>query len=543
MRFGIVPISDAEGAVLAHSLRFGKGRSFKKGKILSAQDIAILREAGVQEVAAARLEPGDRDEDAAALTLARAAAGEGVEVQEPFTGRSNLFSPADGLLVVDQALIDRANTIDPAITLATLNQYERVSEGRMIATVKIIPYAVPGHLVDEACKVLSTGNAVRVAPFRPKRIAMVASMLPGTKPGVLDKTRRVLEERLEGTGARVIGEERVAHEEAAIAGALADFEDEADVFIVFGASAIADSADVVPAAIEKAGGAVRHFGMPVDPGNLLLLAELGGKPAIGAPGCARSPKENGFDWVLERALADIPVTPSDIMGLGVGGLLMEIVSRPQPRSAPLAAGDAAPHGVAAIVLAAGRSSRMGDENKLLLDYKGEPMIRHAVRAAVESKASPVIVVTGHESDSVKAALEGFDAVFIHNGAYPDGMATSLVAGLNAVKETASGVLVHLGDMPLVTADGMNAMVDALDEDAERLIITRSAGGRRGNPVIFHRRFFPELLALTGDEGGRQIIAKHGDLVFEIPASDDALFDVDTPERYATLKKLGFSEHA
>lgn len=533
MRFGTVPISDAEGAVLAHSLRFGKGRSFKKGKILSAQDIAILREAGVQQVVAARLEPDDRDEDDAALILAHAAAGAGVAVQDPFTGRSNLFSTADGLLVVEGDLIDRANTVDPAITLATLKQYERVSEGRMIATVKIIPYAVPGHLVDEAVQVLSTGEAVRVAPFRPKRIAMIATTLPGTKPGVLDKTRRVLEERLEGTGSTIIAEERVQHDETAIADALARLAEKADLFIVFGASAIADGADVVPAAIEKAGGSVLHFGMPVDPGNLLLLAELGAKTVIGAPGCARSPKENGFDWVLERALADIPVTSRDITGMGVGGLLMEIVSRPQPRSAPLEA----PQGVAAIVLAAGRSSRMGDENKLLLDYKGEPMIRHAVRAAIESKASPVIVVTGHQNASVMAALEGFNVTFVHNAAYADGMATSLVAGLNAVKDTVSGILVHLGDMPLVAATDMDAMIEALDEEADRLIITRSAGGRRGNPVIFHRRFFAELLALTGDEGGRQIIGKHRDLVFEIPASENALFDVDTPERYAELKQI------
>jgi molybdenum cofactor cytidylyltransferase len=124
----------------------------------------------------------------------------------------------------------------------------------------------------------------------------------------------------------------VPHDAAALARELADQAGEAELIVVFGASAIADRRDVIPSAIEAAGGQVEHFGMPVDPGNLLLMGSVAGKPVIGAPGCARSPKENGFDWVLHRILADVPVTRADITALGVGGLLMEIVTRPQPRA-------------------------------------------------------------------------------------------------------------------------------------------------------------------------------------------------------------------
>ena len=105
----------------------------------------------------------------------------------------------------------------------------------------------------------------------------------------------------------------------------------AELVIVFGASAIADRRDVIPSALEAAGGRIEHFGMPVDPGNLLLIGDLQGRPVLGAPGCARSPKENGFDWVLMRLLAGLPVSRADIARMGVGGLLMEIVTRPQPR--------------------------------------------------------------------------------------------------------------------------------------------------------------------------------------------------------------------
>ena len=139
---------------------------------------------------------------------------------------------------------------------------------------------------------------------------------------------------------------------------------------------------------------------------------------IGAPGCARSPKENGFDWVLMRLLAGLPVSRADITGMGVGGLLMEIVTRPQPRTEP------APENgrrVAAVVLAAGRSTRMGAINKLIAEIGGKPLVRIAAEQALASRAKPVIVVTGHERERVEAALAGLPVRFVHNPDYAEGL--------------------------------------------------------------------------------------------------------------------------
>jgi molybdenum cofactor cytidylyltransferase len=164
------------------------------------------------------------------------------------------------------------------------------------------------------------------------RVGVVSTLLPGLKPSTVAKTLRILRERLAHSGATVGGDREVPHETQALAQAIDAVEPDSDLVIVFGASAITDRRDVIPAAIESAGGAIEQFGMPVDPGNLLLLGRTrSGKTVLGAPGCARSPKENGFDWVLDRLLADVPVTPQDIRRMGAGGLLMEIVSRPQPR--------------------------------------------------------------------------------------------------------------------------------------------------------------------------------------------------------------------
>ncbi len=329
MKFGSVPIAQAVGATVAHAVRHD-GLVLKKGQVVTPEHQAALKAAGVAEIIAARLEAGDVGEDEAARRLAERLAGPNLRLERAFTGRVNLFAERAGLVVVDARTIARINAVDEAITAATLAPFRVVEPGDMVATVKIIPFGVPGEALGAAVEAAG-GGAVRVAPFRPLRIGVISTLLPGIKPSVVAKTLRVLEARLKPAGASIVREERVPHEFAPLTRALSAAAPGCDLLLIFGASAITDRRDVIPAAIEAFGGRVDHFGMPVDPGNLLLLGARGSLPIIGAPGCARSPKENGFDWVLQRVLANIPITSADIMGMGVGGLLMEIVSRPQPR--------------------------------------------------------------------------------------------------------------------------------------------------------------------------------------------------------------------
>ena len=329
MKFGSVPIAQAVGATVAHAIR-RDGFVLKKGQVVTPEHRAALAAAGVAEIVVARLEAGDVGEDEAARRLAERLAGPNLRLDRAFTGRVNLLAEKAGLVVVDARTIARVNAVDEAITVATLAPFRAVEPGDMVATVKIIPFAVPAEALGAAVEAVG-GGAVRVAPFRPLRIGVVSTLLPGIKPSVVAKTLRVLAARLQPAGACIVREERVPHELRALARALSAAAPDCDVLLIFGASAITDRRDVIPAAIEAFGGRVDHFGMPVDPGNLLLLGARGSLPIIGAPGCARSPKENGFDWVLQRVLADVPITAADIMGMGVGGLLMEIASRPQPR--------------------------------------------------------------------------------------------------------------------------------------------------------------------------------------------------------------------
>jgi molybdenum cofactor cytidylyltransferase len=254
---------------------------------------------------------------------------------------------------------------------------------------------------------------------------------------------------------------------------------------------------------------------------------------VGAPGCARSPKENGFDWVLMRLLAGLDVPREAITGMGVGGLLMEIVTRPQPRDEPLAAG--APS-VAAIVLAAGRSTRMGGPNKLVAELRGKPLVRIAAEQALASRAKPVIVVTGHQRGEVEAALAGLPVRLVHNPDFADGLGSSVKAGIAAVPASVDGAVICLADMPQVDAALINRLIAAFAPERGALAAVPTIDGKRGNPVLWSRRFFPELMAIEGDVGARNLIARYGEAVIEVPVSGKGAFtDVDTQEALAGLK--------
>ncbi|HEV7602985.1 MAG TPA: molybdopterin-binding/glycosyltransferase family 2 protein [Bradyrhizobium sp.] len=526
MKFGPVSPADAIGGVTVHTLRQGS-LVLKKGTTIRPAEVEALTRAGVTEIVVVRLEDGDVSEDAAAASIARAVAGDGVNVERAFTGRANLFAARAGVLVVDRAAVDRINGVDEAITFATLAAFKPVVEGEMIATVKLIPFGVEKRLCDAA--VTAAGSSVlRVAPYVIKRVGIVSTMLPGLAPKVIDKTLRVTSERLAPAGAAIIAERRVAHDEKALAAVIKELLGlGAELVIVFGASAIADRRDVIPAAIEHLGGTVEHFGMPVDPGNLLLIGKAGGVPVLGAPGCARSPVENGFDWVLMRLLAGLKVTRADLTGMGVGGLLMEIVTRPQPRVPVGADGN---RKVAAVILAAGRSTRMGGPNKLLAELGGKTLVRIVAEQALASKASDVIVVTGHQAGEVEKSLAGLKVRFVRNPDFADGLASSVKAGIAAVPDAADAAVVCLGDMPLIDAHLIDRLIEVFQPDRGGLIALPVSDGRRGNPVLWSRRFFSELMTLDGDIGARHLIAKHGEAVAEVPVEGHGAFlDIDTPQ--------------
>ena len=212
---------------------------------------------------------------------------------------------------------------------------------------------------------------------------------------------------------------------------------------------------------------------------------------------------------------------------------MEIVTRPQPRAEPVKSDG---HKVAALVLAAGQSRRMGGPNKLLAEISGKPLVRRVTEQALASGAAPVVVVTGHQRERVEAALAGLPVRFTHNPNYADGLSTSLRAGIAALPPEADAAVVCLGDMPRVNAAVIDSLIGAFDPERGALIVVPAFEGKRGNPVLWGRRFFSELGALHGDVGARHLIGENAEAVVEVTAESRAVFvDVDTPDALAAAK--------
>lgn len=333
MEFGERSLSEAAGAILAHSVALPGGR-LRKGVRLGDAELAALRAAGIERVTVARLGVGDVHEDEAALAVARALVPDvtaaGLVLKPVGTGRVNVHSTGPGVLRLDAARVAALNGADPAITLATLPEWQRVMADEMVATVKIIAYGVPRAALDAACA--GGDGAIALSSPRIGSAMLIQTTVEGAaeEGKLVEKGRRTIAERLSRLGVTLGVKKVVPHRTAALADAISEAAD-AEMILILTGSATSDPRDVAPEALRRAGGAVAHVGMPVDPGNLLFLGSLGPVPVIGLPGCVRSPALNGADWVMERIICGVTVTPQMITGMGVGGLLKEIPQRPQPR--------------------------------------------------------------------------------------------------------------------------------------------------------------------------------------------------------------------
>ncbi|MBI3096085.1 MAG: NTP transferase domain-containing protein [Rhodocyclales bacterium] len=536
MIFGEFPLAECDGLLLAHSLRLPDG-AMKKGRRLGRADLQALAAAGHVSVFGARLAADDLAEDAAAATVAALLPGAGIVARKAYTGRCNLHATQRGLVTIDADIIDRINRVDEAVTVATLPPLTAVRAGAVVATVKIIPLAVGRELIARCAEQAGRGAALGLLPFRQQRAGLIVTEQPGDPAKNYATAVTSSRRRIEDLGSHLGLVQRCAHRREAVALALREaLAAGCDLLMIAGATVPKDRADTIPSAIVAAGGEILHFGMPVEPGNMLLLARFGAVPVIILPGCARSRRSNGLDWVLQRMLAGLPMGAAEIMAMGVGGLIR---SAPEAEEDPDAVAPAAQRSapgcrVAALVLAAGSSRRMAGGNKLLAPVGGVPMVRRAANAALASRCVGVVVVTGHDAAAVRQSLVGLELEFAHNVAHESGMASSLRAGLQALPDDIDAVVVVLGDMPCIDAGHIDRLLDAFDPQRGNIVVPMK-DGRRGNPILWPREFFAEMQQVQGDIGARELLQRHSDRIDAAACDDEAIFaDVDTP---AALQQL------
>jgi molybdenum cofactor cytidylyltransferase len=534
MRFGDVPSAEAEGLILAHSLNVGDGR-IRKGTVLGQRDIERLEDAKIDTIAAVRLDDGDVGENEAAQSLSIALAGHNIKATPASTGRSNLISICRGLLTIDEDRVNAFNAVHESLTLSTIRPFSFLEEGELAATIKIIPFAVRRDILDRAAQHSGKSAPICLHPFRPATIGLIQTEIAKAKPKIANKTVQVTRARVEGLGSELRREIRCRHDSRTIAETLSFLiDDGCDPIIIIGASAVADRSDVVPMGIIHAGGNIVHFGMPVDPGNILLLGQIGKVHVIVAPGSARSPILHGFDWVLQRILAGIDVGPDEFSRMGVGGLLKEISTRPQLRISAGRTNNEGQRKVCSIILAAGRSTRMGEINKMTLEIGGKAMVVRAVEAALGSRSDESLVVTGHDGEAISELISGYDLPAIVNPNFSNGLSTSVKVGVGQISDVCDGAIFLLGDMPGIESNHIDRLIDAFERSEHKAICVSTHDGKRGNPILWPRRYFAELLALKGDIGGRNLIGRYQDAVIEVEQGPVASLDIDTPEAFEAL---------
>ncbi len=537
MKFARIAVADGENAILAQPITV-LGKKWKKGRELSRYDVEVLQSQGFDAIVAVRMQDDDVGEDAAAQAIARAISGSGLEVREAATGRCNLYARHRGLLHLRTERIHAINSVDEAFTVATVTDHTTVYAGQLVVSVKIIPFAVSRELLDQCIAEASFGlPPVNVLKFRPMSIGLIQTRTDRFAEKLLEKGRLMLERKAELVESRIAAHDVCNHHEDAVAELIVEYVNrDLDLILLLGASAIQDRQDVIPKGIVIAGGRIEHFGMPVDPGNLLLKARYRKIDILGLPGCVRSPKRNGFDFVFERLAAGLEVLPQDIMRMGVGGIIPEPPKRAVRRTAVNPATVSGEPKVAAVVLAAGRSTRMGEHNKLFLKVGERSMVQQVVANLSESAVERIFVVTGHEKERVEAELKGEPVTFIHNREYASGLSTSLRTALAQVPAAMNAALICLADMPFVGHSMINALIDAFDPISQQSICVPTYQGKRGNPVLWGRSYFQEMMEVQGDVGAKHIIGEYEDFVIEVEMNEvGILTDLDTPQAYAQIE--------
>jgi molybdenum cofactor cytidylyltransferase len=336
MKFRRVPLSDARGHILGHNVSHDGRRLLKKGRRLGDAELAELANAAHEHVYIAALEAGDVDEDAAALRIGEALArAGGLTLKAAYGGRVSLLAPGHGVLGLDAARLLELNLLD-GVTLATAPAHSVTAPGQLIATLKVVPFALPEATV-RCAEVLCAAGVLAWRLLEPRKIVILVSGAHSRRERLFDAYRTALSDRLERLGQRDILAEYVplgADPERELALAVAARLDAGvDLLILVGETATMDADDLTPLAIVRAGGHVDVVGAPVFPGNLLLLGHRGAAAILGAPGCVRSPQRNIVDLLLPRLLVGQRLGTRDIAELGQGGLLVDTVHELPPGGA------------------------------------------------------------------------------------------------------------------------------------------------------------------------------------------------------------------
>ena len=323
----MIKVENAVGSVLCHDITKivrgkSKGPAFKKGHIITEQDIPELLRLGKEHVYVWELKEGFVHENDAALRIARAVRGQGLSLTEPSEGKVQLVAETDGLCAIDEERLVEINMLDEII-VATMNNGRPVKKGTVIAGTRVVPLIIDEKKLARAEQIARGSGVIAVNPFRPYRVGVITTGSEVYSGRIKDQFGPVVKEKAEAFGCKVIGQIIVPDDLDQIAGAIKTLAGSGAEMILTTGGMSVDPDDVTPRAIRQAGAEIVSYGAPVLPGAMLMVAYLGSVPILGLPGCVMYFKTTVFDLVLPLVLAGQTITRQMIARLGMGGLCLE----------------------------------------------------------------------------------------------------------------------------------------------------------------------------------------------------------------------------
>ena len=518
------------GSVIAQTYHL-PGKTISKGTVVTSEIVDYFKEGDVQNILCAVPDNGDIHEDEAANIISNAIDRSHIYTESASTGRVNFKSRSLCLVRYKRSLIKEVNLVDESIAFSIVEHNQLLAKNDLIATLKIIPFFTKKKYVDQVISILANNELFKTHSLKKKEVSLIQTSFAWQKKSMFKATSTVTKNRLEALDCSLNEEKLIHHDYNMLRSEIrSSIESGIDILLISGASAIIDRSDYIPKAILSEGGEIIQYGLAVDPGNLLLVGKIGKTAIIGMPGCARSPKLNGFDWVLQLLMADIPVNKEELAEMGAGGLLMEIASRPLPRALAKSVNKREKK-IMGVILAAGNSTRMGKDNKLLKNIDGSPLIRNIALEITKSDLDSCSIVLGYQSDKVADVIKDLNINLILNPLWKEGQASSLKAALNSLTSSYSDLLIMLGDLPGIKSGHINRIIEEhLSSENRRSKITiPSFKGEKGNPVIWGKSFFHDLSNLEGDVGGRVLFDQHPAAINLIEMDDPGVVtDTDTP---------------
>jgi molybdenum cofactor cytidylyltransferase len=521
------------GSVIAQTYNL-PGKTISKGTFMTSEIVDYFKEGDVQNILCAVPDNDDIHEDEAANIISNAIDRSHLYTESASTGRVNFKSRSLCLVRYERELIKEVNLVDESIAFSIVEHNQLLAKNDLIATLKIIPFFTQKKYVDQVISILAKNELFKTHSLNKKEVSLIQTSFEWQKKSMFKATSNVTRNRLEALDCSLNEEKLIRHDFEVLRSEIrSSIESGIDILLISGASAIIDRSDYIPKAILSEGGEIIQYGLAVDPGNLLLIGKVGNTTVIGMPGCARSPKLNGFDWVLQLLMADIPINREELADMGAGGLLMEIASRPLPRALAKSVSKREKK-VMGVILAAGNSTRMGKDNKLLRNIGTAPLIRNTAIEMLKSDLDTCSIVLGYQSDKVADVIKDLNINLILNPLWKEGQASSLRAAINSLDPTYSDLLIMLGDLPGIKSSHINSIIEEhlLTDNRKSKMTIPSFKGQKGNPVIWGRSFFHDLSNLEGDVGGRVLFSQHPAAINLIEMDDPSVVtDTDTPEDF------------